>query len=384
MTAPAMARPATKGNGKDAAPIPGRPFVAGSRQSDITTYDQSRALTAGTQDLPSYEVPPNGYLSALYIYVQCTTAANAATVTFAADGPFTALDTVQLNDVNSKPIVGPLNGWDLRTLAKYGGYCFQDDPKLSTVYSATTGAGATGGSFAFMLRLPVQLRKRDAAGSLPNKSSSATFDVAIRLSASTTPYGTPPTTPGTVRVRISPVGWMDPNAQDLRGNPVNQDPPGVQTTQYWNKQTYPIAAGFFNQKLSGLDSYVRNFVFELRDNSNVRTSADWPDPLNFQYEVATPIIRYRDLWHHYIGEQYGYTATLDAAGGRDTGQYPLTYADDFGAKPGNETGLQYLPVAAATNVTLSGTIGGSNVHNLIVLVNKVIPVGGDPRAITGV
>ncbi len=381
MTAPAIDRPKKK---DDATPMPGRPFVAGSRQSDITTYDQSRVLTAGTQDLPSYEIPPNGYLAALYIYVQCTTAGNAANVTFSADGPFNVIDTVALNDVNSKTIVGPFNGWYLRTLAKYGGYCFSDDPKSSNVYSATTGAGATGGSFAIMFRLPIQLRKRDAAGSLPNKSSSATFDVAIRLSASATPYGTPPTTPGTVRVRISPNGWMDPNATDLRQNPVNQDPPGVQSTQYWQLQTYPNAAGFFNQKLTGLDSYVRNFVFELRDNSNARTSADWPDPLNFQFEVVTPIIRYRDLWHHYIGEQYGYTGTLDAAGGRDTGQYPLTYADDFGSKPGNETGLQYLPTASATNVTLSGTIGGSNLHNLGALVNKVVPVNGDIKSLTGI
>lgn len=385
MTAPALPRPGTKnGNGKDAAPMPGRPFVAGSRVSDVTTYDETRTLVAGTQDLRSYEIPPNGYLSNLYIEVVCTTAGNAAAVTFAADGPFNVLDTVIVSDVNSKPIVGPLTGWDLRTLQKYGGYSYQDDPRLSPVYSATTGGGATGGSFAFIVKLPLQIRKRDAAGSLPNKSSSATFDVALRLSGSATPYGVAPTNPGSVRVRITTAGWMDPNATDLKGNPVNQDPPGVQSTQYWSKQTYPLAAAAFYQKLQGLDSYIRNFLFELRDNSNVRTSADWPDPLTMQYEVVTPLIRTRNLWHHLIGQDYGYTAALDAAGGRDSGQYPLTYADDFAMKPGNETGLQWLPVAAATNVTLSGTIGGANLHNLVILVNKVIPVNGDPRALTGV
>lgn len=383
MTAPAMPRPATKGD-KDATPIPGRPFVAGSRSSDVTTYDESRALTAGTQDLRSYEIPPNGYLSHLYLYITCTTAGNAANVTFAADGPFTVLDSITLNDVNSKPIVGPINGWQLKTLQKYGGYSFQDDARMSGEYSATTGAGATGGSFSFILKLPVQIRKRDAAGSLPNKSSSATFDLAIRLSASTIPYGTPPTTPGTVRVRVTTGGWMDPNATDLKGNPVNQDPPGVQSTQYWQVQTYPIAAGLFYQKLQGLDSYLRNMVFELRDNAGARTSADWPDPMSMQYEVVMPLIRPRAIWQHMVAEQFGYTAALDAAGGRDTGQYPLSFCDDFSMKPGNETGLQWLPVAAATNLTLSGTIGGANLHTLVVLVNKVIPVNGDPRALTGV
>lgn len=385
MTAPAMPRPGTKnGNGKDAAPIIGRPFVAGSRNSDLTTYDETRTLTAGTQDLRSYEIPPNGYLSNIYLEVTCTTAGNGAAVTFAADGPFTVIDTFTINDVNSKAIVGPLNGWDLRTLQKYGGYSFQDDPRMSPVYSATTGAGATGGSFTFIIKVPLQIRKRDAAGSLPNKSSSATFDVAIRLSASTVPYGVAPTTPGSVRVRMTVNGWMDPNATDLKGNPVNQDPPGVQSTQYWSKQSYPLAAAAFWLKLQGLDSYIRNFLFELRDNSNVRTSADWPDPLTMQYEVVTPMIRTRNLWHHLIGQDWGYTAALDAAGGRDSGQYPLTYADDFSMKPGNETGLQWLPVAAATNVALQGTIGGANLHTLNVLVNKINPYMGDPKVLTGV
>src|SRR5687767_5697092 len=207
MTAPTMAaqtqgQPASSGGKNGKAPVLVRPFVAGTRRVDKSTYDESKVLNASTQDLRTYECDPNGFLRGAYLLVTCVTAANAAAVTFAANGPFNVLDTVTFNDTNNKPLLGPMTGWDLMIAVKYGGYAFQDDPKLSPVFSATTGAGATGGSFTFVLLIPVEIVAREGLGSLPNKSSSSTFDVSIRLSSSAVPYGVAPTNAGTVRVRI--------------------------------------------------------------------------------------------------------------------------------------------------------------------------------------
>lgn len=387
MTAPAVApaRPGAGSNGKNGQPVVTRPFVAGTRPVDAAVYDQTRALTASTQDLPTFEIPPNGFLRGAYLVVTGTTAGNAATVSFANDAPFNVLDTITFNDTNNKSIVGPMNGWDLKECWKFGGYAFVDDAKSSPIYSATTGAGATGGSFKFILKLPIEIRRRDGAGSLPNKSSSATFDISMRLAASATIYGTAPTTAPSVRVRIEHYGWMDPNAADLRGNAVAQNPPGVQTTQYWSKQSQVIGSGQFNVKLQGMDSYVRNIIFMLVDANGNRVvgDADWPDPFQMVYEVVQPVNRLKDVWQHMIGEEFGYTNPVDTAGGRDSGVYPLPYNYDMGSKPGNETSLGYLPVASATNMSANGTIGGSGAHTLYTYVNKVIPVGGDPLALTG-
>lgn len=352
---------------------------------DKSTYDQSRTLNPSTQDLPVYNVDPNGFLRGMYIVVSCTTAANAAAVTFSANAPFNVLDSVTFNDTNNKAIIGPFNGWDLYVAIKYGGYNFVDDCKDSQGYTAVTGSGATGGSFTFVLNLPVEVAKRDGLGSLTNKSSSATYDLTIRLAANATIYGVAPTTPGTVRVRVQQYGWMDPNAVDMKGRPVAQNPPANQTTQYWVKQSYTINAGSFYQTLQGLDSMVRNFVFILQDGSNSRTQgeADWPDPLTMVYETSQPIQRLRDVWRHMIAEQFGYSATIETARGRDNGVFPEVYNYDFASKPGNETRLQYLPVSSATNVALQGTIGGSGAHTLYVLVNKLVPANGDPMLLTG-
>lgn len=385
MTAPTMAPPKPgAANGQQKAPVMRRPFVAGTRRVDKATYDQTRTLIAGTQDLPTYECDPNGFLGGGYLLVECTTAGNAAAVTFAANGPFSVIDTIVVNDTNNKAMIGPMTGWDLMECIKFGGYAFSDDAKLSPTFTAVTGGGATGGSFSFVLRIPIEIVHRDGLGSLPNKSSSATYDVSIRLSPSTVPYGVAPTNPGSVRVRIQQFGWMDPNGTDMKGNPVAQNPPGVQTTQYWAKQTYPINAGAFSLRLNGIDSLVRNFIFIL-DAAGVRATGDtdFPDPFALQYETSTPINRLKTIWRHMIGELYGYTgATPDVGGARDNGVYPESYCQDFGHKPGWETRLGYLQVSSATTLNLSGTIGGAGAHTLTVLVNKVVPANGDPLTLT--
>lgn len=385
MTAPAApAKPDQKGK-QQGTPVQLRPFVAGTRRGDKSTYDQTRTMLTTTQDLPTYEADPNGFLAGFYLLVETTAAANAATVAFKQDGPFSAIDTIQFNDTNNKPIVGPLGGYDLYLIDKYGGYHHKDDPKESNVYSVVTGAGATGGSFTFVLHVPVEIVKRDALGSLPNKSATSTYDVNIRLAPSTSVYSTAPTTLPSMRIRIQQYGWMDPNAADLRGNAVAQNPPAVQSTQYWSKQTYTLAAGSLNQRLVGIDGQVRTILYCLRDSNGdrVQGDADFPDPLQFQYETVVPINRLRTIWRDMISKQYGYVNAVETAGGRDYGVYPDTYAQDFGGKPGYETRLGYLPFSSATTAVVSGTIGGSGVHVLTVLVNKVVPAGGDPMALTG-
>lgn len=392
MTAPTSSAPAARqgaarpgANGQKAAQVQPRPFVAGTRRVDKSTYDQTRALTSSTQDLPTYEADPNGFLRGMYLLVECTTAANAAAVTFSANGPFNVLDTVVFNDVNNKPIIGPMSGFDLYLCVKYGGYAFFDDARQSTQYSATSGAGATGGSFSFVLPLPIEISRRDGLGSLTNKSASSTFDVTIRLAANANVYGVAPTTAGNVRVRIQQYGWMDPNPTDMRGRPVAQNPPANGTTQFWAKQSYTVNSGAFNIRLQGLDSLIRNLLFVLVDNAGSRTQgdADFPDPFNLQYETTQPIARIKRIWQHMIGESYGYIGAVDAPGGRDAGVYPESYAYDFSDSPGNESRLGYLPASSATNLAANGTIGGTGTHTLYVLVNKVIPANGDPLSLTG-
>lgn len=368
-----------------AAPAVMRPFVAGTRRIDEPIYDASATLGASAVDLPSLEVDPNGFLAGLWILVEGTVTGNTvATVVFGADAPFNVLDLINFQDTNSQPLVGPMTGYDLYLVDKYGGYHFQGDPKASPIFLTDT-AGTDGGSFTFALYVPAELVRRDALGALPNKSASSTFSVNMRLAPSTTVFTTPPNVLPTVRVRVLLEGWQDPNVADIRGNAVTPNPPGVQTTQYWHKQNYTLASGSLNQRLLGIDSLVRNLIIVARDENNSRAQGDteFPDPFTLLYETSQIVNRHRTLWRHFIATHYGYTAAAEAAGGRDNGVYPLPFCMDFGLKPGAETRLGYLPVSSATNLVMSGTIGGTGANNYALLVNKVVPAGGDPLQLTG-
>jgi len=382
MTAPVKQEPRKQDAKKQ---ILRRPFVAGTRDVDKSTYDESKALTSSTQDLRTYECDPNGFLRGAYLLVEATAGTSTAALSIHGNAPFNVFDTITFNDTNNKPIVGPMGGYDLYVANKYGGYAFCDDAKESPVYSApVTASGNGSGNFTFVLRLPVEIVRRDGLGSLPNKSSSATFDISLRLAALATVLGAGQTGL-TVRTRIQQYGWMDPNAADLKGNPVNQNPPGVQTTQYWAVQTYTMASGSFNQRLQGIDSLVRNLVFILEDDGTRGSQADsdFTDTFTMQYETSLPVQRIKTIWRHMIGEHFGYKNTVETAGGRDYGVYPLWYNNDFGLKPGAETRLGYLPVTSATTINISGSWNGSGTKVLRVLVNKVVPANGDPMVLTG-
>lgn len=369
---------------QNTAPVAVRPFRYGVQSVDDVPYDNTVTLNASAQVLPVYEIPSTGFLEYVDLLVECTTAANAATVTFSANGPFNVINTFQFVDTNNQPIIGPFSGYMLMLLNKYGGYNFNDDPRNSSAFSATTGAGGTGGSFSFGLRIPLELVPRDGLASLPNKSASTPFKVKITIDASTVPYGTAPTTPGSLRTRMVPKSYWQPQAADMFGNPLAQNPPAVNTTQYWQEADYTLAAGTFNQQLSSSTGFpIRNLGFVLTDSTGSRSQgeADWPDPFRLQLEANIIVDRIAKVWRNNIARDYGYSGAVgDGALGKDNGVYFETWCRDFGPKPGWETRRGYLPTTDTMRLQARGTIGGSGAHTLAVLTNYVAPGSGSNLA----
>jgi len=383
-----------------------RPFIVATRRVDVQTYDNSTNLTAGTQSLPNYVCDADGFMSGLYILCETSIAASATgVVNYAEDAPFSIYDTIELDDTNSKPIFGPVTGWDAAIINKHGGYSHSDDPRNnSDTFLLTSGSAL---AFGFVLRLPVELVHRDAFGSVPNKSASATYQLKLRLAgyAVGSVFNTVGAQTVTVRTRIQQFGWMDPQPVDIQGNPVQATPPANSTTQLWDKQDYQgLAAGALNQNLQGLDAMIRNLIFVLRDNSASSATAaasatssatprhagdiSFPDPFTLKYETSVPILRLRKIWQHMIGEDFMYGAargslSTEAALSRDLGVYPEVFTRDFGLKPGAESRYGYLPANSATTVKMSGTIAaasGTAPYRMSVLANKVSPAGGNARA----
>jgi hypothetical protein len=369
-----------------------RPFRVGVQVVDDEPYDVTVTLTASTSALtPQYEVPSTGFLNDIYILVENVVTSNTATATststgvgvLAADGPYNVFDSILFTDTNNSEIIGPIGGWDLYVINKWGGYCFQDDPEANTdLFTSTTNATASSsasGSFSFMLRIPVELVPRDGLGSLPNKSSSTPFKVKITMAAIATVFANSATVGGACRVRMTPVSYWEPTATDGSGNPVADQPPGVNTTQYWNKTDYTVNVGSFSTLLTNSVGFpVRNLGFALRDSnlSRAQGESDWPDPFKLQLQSNVIIDRLKKVWKKMLTEDYGYGAASDAANGKDNGLYWQQYCKDFAHKPGWETRRGYLRTTDGMRLQAKGTIGGSGTHTLTVYTNYV-GVGND-------
>lgn len=383
---PTATRQPAKANGDKRAAAPPRPFRVGTVAHTEINYDNTTNLTAGTQDLPVLEIPPAGFLRGVTILCEATSLTNIATVAYTNNNaPFSVYDSITFEDTNSKPIVGPINGYDLYLINKYGGYRFSSDPRQSTIYTLVTGAAGTI-TFSFRLRIPVELVSRDALGALPNKSGTNKFKVRLRLAPTTAVYGTAPTNTTAVRTRMVQEDWWEPDMTDLKGRPLSQNPPAVQTTQYWTKGTYNQGAGDQRIQLQqGLGYLLRNYIFMnppatgtlVRDATS---DAAFPDPATLQFESNVVTDTLRPIWRDDIARDYGYTAAVETAGGRDYSVYPVAFNLDFGLQPGAETRRGYLPTADASRLEFRGNFGVA--PTFTVLANYVAPAGGDDMSIT--
>jgi hypothetical protein len=368
-----------------------RPFITGSREIESHTYDKTVTMTAGGgQPYDTYDFVTDGYVAGCYIYVTADVSANDTnSVAFNEDGPWNALLNVQFSDVSNRPIIGPMSGWELKECIKYGGYTNSADPINSTLYSAVTGTGSTGGTFSFMLHLPIEFVHRNAMGSLTNLSNAAVFRLDMTLNGSTAIYSTAPSVLPNVRVRLQQHGWMESAGRDPFGNPASPTPPAVDTVQYWERQTYTLASAAQNFRFTPFEGHVRNVIFVLRGATPATARADgqtdWPDPLRLHYDATIPVDRLKPVWQRYVEELWGYSAALGSnpVNGKENGVFPLAFDRDFANAPGAEQGYGYLYVSAGTAIRFDGTIGGSGTHTLTVLWNYINPAGGNPLALTG-
>lgn len=379
MTTQAPAKP-----GQQQAPAaPPQPFrVSTYDQESGADYDQTVTMTTSPVTFPAYSLTPNGWLRGLWFLIECITAGNAAATAFKADAPFAAVKTITFYDVGGRQIFGPITGYDWLNIMKLGAYHLIGDPRADLSYSATTGGGATGGSFTMVMYMPLEIVNRDAIGTIENKSTSAAYRVELILDQSTNIYTTAPTTLGTVRCRVIEDGYSEPLAADGNGRPLSQAPPAAGVIQYWNTENGQLPVGNTKYLIqSGIGYSIRNIIFKLVDSTGSRSQGDtdWPDPVLFQLGQVQLFNRFKKLWISKMAKDYGFTSTTpDTALGRENGVLPVWQTKDFGLRPGAELRNNYLDTKPGNVLAWSGSIGGSGTHTLYVTVNYVIPPGNDP------
>lgn len=348
------------------------PFVRASAEHTEQVSDVSLAMTAAVQNLNNLAIPAYGYVRAIVIQVTTTLAAGAAT--FAADGPWNALQNIMLTEPNGAIISQYNSGYDLYLANKWGGYRGFNDPEQKG-YTAS----AANGNFTFFLRIPVELNARDALGSLPNQNSAAAFQVRMQLNASTSVYSAvPATTLPTVRIRAWAEEWDQPALSS--GGASNQTtPPAMNTTQFWTPQVFSVgAAGQQTIRLTRVGNYIRMLIFKFEAATRALGETNWPDQITVMLDSRPLTILQKDVWRAMLYERTGYssstaTTALDAVGGQDSGVFVLDFAHEFDGKIGYENRDLWLPTLGSTRLEVQGNFTAAGTFT--VLTNDVTVAG---------
>jgi hypothetical protein len=388
--APAAPSASQQNGSNNAAPTNLVPFVrAAAEHYEPFLVNTTLLTTTGNTIIPPADVPAYGYLRGIWIQVSGAAGSGGA-VTFNEDAPFSAIQNIELDDVNGAPIVGPFGGYDLYLVHKYGGYRpnFPDARGIPTSYSAVIGTGA----FSFIVRLPVEAVARDGLGALANANASSTYKLKITLSSAAPAGGlyiaNTLTTQSTVTTSCWLDAWTQPDSADLMGNPQATTPPGNGTTQYWSKQTYNALNGFQTVRFSRVGNYIRNIILVNRDVSNGTRQTgetDFPDPLSLYWDTRLLYNIGRSLWRGEIIQWYGLPGTADASPtpnsplgtavtpSYDKGVFLYPFTREFDGVPGFELRDGYLPTVQSTRLEVVGNWGANS--SLSVLTNDVSPAG---------
>lgn len=385
--ATATAQAPAKSDGKKAAAPMLRPFLPGTLDLETHTYTQSEDITTEQVPLETFNIKTNGFLADLFIDVNTTALPNGTAtnvVAYNEDYPLRAIARFVLEDTGGQPILGPMDGWELATFVKWGGFSFSDDPRESTTYVATTGASTAGGHFEFILHVPIQFVRREPLGPLPNTNSNNAYVVDMSLATTAQIYSVAPSGTVTATVKIHQDAYRQSSGFDAQKNATVTTPPGLGSVLYLRRNTMPLAAGDVDEELSQQEGSYRALHFVLRDSVNSRSQgdSDWPDPCQVFFNNDVPYSRSKRMWIRKQERDFGYCETAETANGRDLGVFTLPFNTDNGLKAGSEDRYKYLSVSAADTLGFRGSIGGSGIHKLTTMYDFVRPPGGNIRGLT--
>lgn len=343
------------------------PFVRAAQKAVMRGEEKSGiVLGASTQNVDITLQATGGWMRKVTLMVECTTAANAAAVTFAADGPWNVLQNVIFRDAAQNNIL-QLTGYELHLANLFGAYTSYPGYNSARSYSAVAGVGAgLGGSFRFFVDIPMEFA-REALGCLANQDASSRYQISLSINQNSAIYGTPPTSPGTLKITPIISYYQRPPQIDAHGRACDDKPRWGGAMQYWRTIVTNLVAGdnVIIHPLSG--RYLRNVWLVTTTAGDARD--DTVMPVNFQVELDNTTLQieprvYRD---NFIYRSFG----VDAP----TGVYLLhTGTLDPDGVPIGEWGDQYLETTLASALTIRATTGAAGKGRLVL--NEIMPPAG--------
>ncbi len=379
-TAPGSSIPSASLDGRGGPKQRMVPFRFATLERVETLPIESQVMTASQQPIQRV-MEGTGYLYGIMLDVVNTTAGNAAAVAFFEDAPWSGLASVILSDPSGDLV--NLSGFDLELAnLAHKNYAFRDSESSTEIFTQVAGAGATGGSYSFQLRVPAGINRKTLLGILGNQDRSVKFslrsDIASGGASAAGPvYTTAPTALGTTVINKFMENYAVPPAQGPAG------PQAIFPEQFGSlsfltstvDSAAPSGGGTVNHYLRRIGNTIRYIILVFRINgvrAPVNTIAN--NPSRIQLKIGDTDL-FNESWRYRRGEmfrRYGF----------DWPNGVLIYdaMHDFVPGAGNELGMDWYNTQNVNTAQFIITYpaGFGNTANSLKFITSDLALVGQP------
>lgn len=288
--APTMPNPPVKATQQQRVTVPFR--RATLRRTNML---QTESGTLGNTRIGiERDIPGSGYVTGITLRVKVTTSGNTANVAFNEDAPWNFFDTLALRDVNGELFnLGGFNCYLANLINANYKESWVEDSGDTDLYQLVTGTGATGGSFTFMLQMPIVTNERDYLGLQGNQDRNQRYFLRTDVAPSSAIYSTAPTNAGSFTIEKIYENLAVPLPQDSAGNP-QEIFPRHYGTQHFTIATVsenPPAPGVQNHWLKRLGNSIRWVALIFRVNGSRATAHSASNrPTSIQLKIGDNVI----------------------------------------------------------------------------------------------
>jgi hypothetical protein len=343
------------------------PFFYGTNQYVEKFFTATQTLDTAQHEVVS-NINPGGFMRGVRVEVRSTTGALGGGA-LTGDTPWVVCASATVENIDGSPIIYPMPGYS-HFVRQWFGRPWWGDPSRRFDFSNTINP-----SFSLFM----QPELRHTAGVLANTDARALYRIRFTFNTlASYVTGGAPTAPA-VTATFYLESWAQPDAADLRGNPIEEIPPGLNIATLSRRQILSFsAAGASNTfQLSNMGNEIRVITHIARNSSGVRT------------DLFSGTIRWR-LDNRSLGafsdqevfnRMADFYESLQNGSTRPTGVYVFPRHYD----PGRMVGEAWMTTTNATyNIfELDTAAGGTNGTNEII-TDEVVPVGPVPMELESI
>lgn len=344
------------------------PFVSSSWEHTESNQDSPLVWTPGTTS-KTFVVTINagGFLRGLWLTLTSSGGTPAdGTLIATGDAPWSAIQSIELETVQGKPLIYPLTGWQMYAKALF---CepWAGDP------SQYPGFKKTIANFAFQLRFFNEIRA--TLGVLPNTDARAKFRCRITVAPKTQIWSATPTTIPEFTLALQKTDYGQPDPVDILGRPTAQQPPGLAWQRFVSVQLITASTSAKWYQIDRVGNFIRNVLVEVRSSAGKRVALTSSNPIIWQLDNQflvneTPAKRQYEMSRFY-NDQWS-----DGGGHTVLGKtLPLgMYVYSRWHKPGDRDGMTWLPTSTAS-LCQWNIAGGPSGGTLTFMVEDLAPTG---------